>query len=312
MWKNKKFINSIKEVYAEYLVEGFNVETFLNKLEKEEVELKWVKKTKNKGCKVSVKLKDEQKFFAISKKLCYNVKKIKNRGKLLWLYNLLISPGIIVGCLLFIAISVFVNDLVLGFTFVGNGKVYSEQVTKYLNENGITQMRRFSQIDLKKVSNKILADNENFSFVSCQKVGNRIRIELVLAENKTHVNLNNNKDLICSVDGVVDKIYLYRGTSLVGEGDEVKKGDVLVAGYAEIRENRVEVNALAVVIVKIEESYTYILQGEFEEENAKLLALNEKEYGQDELEVKSILKQKINDKYYYKVDVEYKISLYTG
>ena len=312
MRKNKKFINSIKEVYAEYLVEGVNLETLLNKLKKEEIELKWIKKAKNKGCKVSVKLKDEQKFFAISEKLCYNVKKIKNRGKLLWLYNLLISPGIIVGCLLFIALSVFVSDLILGFSFVGNGKVYSEQVLEYLNENGITQMQRFSKIDLKKVANKILADNESFSFVSCQKVGNRIRIELVLADNKTHVNSNNDKDLVCNIDGIVDKIYLYRGTSLVSEGDIVKKGDVLVAGYAEIRENRVEVNALAVLIIRVNESYTYILQGEFEEENAKLLALNEKEFGQNELEVKGITKQKINDKYYYKVDVEYKVSLYTG
>ena len=114
--------------------------------------------------------------------------------------------------------------------------------------------------------------------------------------------------MISSVDGVIDKIYLYQGTALFSVGDSVKVGDVLVGGYATIREKQVEVNALAVVVVKQYKNYTYILDKENLEDYASILALNEREDGK----VVGIKKEKKNNKYYFKVDVEYKITLYTG
>ena len=106
---------------------------------------------------------------------------------------------------------------------------------------------------------------------------------------------------------MVDKIYLYSGTALVKEGDLVKKGDLLVGGYAIIKERKVEVPVRAVITIRVEREYAYVFSSE-NKENALLFALNERENG----EIIDIKEEKIKEKYYYKVKVEYKENLYTG
>lgn len=308
LWKNKFNVNKITKVEAEYLVVGTNIEMLINLLKKEGIAIFGVKTLKNRHFIIRIKVIDERKFFAITNNLCYNVKKVRNMGLLKGVYSLLVNPGILVGILLFIGCLVILSDLVFGISFYGNGRIYSQQVKEFLMEKGIGEFSSFSSIDTKKLSSEILSQNPNFSFVNCKKVGNNLSIELILSTPKTHVNTNRQKDMISSVDGVIDKIYLYQGTALFSVGDSVKVGDVLVGGYATIREKQVEVNALAVVVVKQYKNYTYILDKENLEDYASILALNEREDGK----VVGIKKEKKNNKYYFKVDVEYKITLYTG
>lgn len=306
--KNKWNFDKIKGVYSEYKVKGVNIEVLLNTLKKNNIQVYNCKYIENKTICITVKLIDEQKFFAISKKLCYNVKKVKNSGKFLWLYKLITNPGIIVGCLLFVLLTSVFSDFVFGFKFVGDGRIYSNLVETQLQEMGVTRLSRFSKIDEKALANTILTENDEFSFVNCKKQGNNLVIELILSESKPHINTTTNKDLVSQYDGVIDKIYLYRGTPLFKEGEQVKKGDVLVGGYVVIKENIVEVNALAVVVIKFNRQVSCVLD-EDNDELAKSFVLDSiEENGQ----VVNIIKEQKNGKYYYTVDIEYKISLYTG
>lgn len=312
--KNKKPSNKvkggkIKSVYTTYQVSGLNFPNLLNKLKKEDIELYEVSLIKPKVLCVSIKISDEQKFFAITKNLCYNIKKVNSKGKLLFLYNLLHAPSLCIGAVLFIALSILFSNVILGFSFVGNGNRYKNQVVRYLNDNGVKEMGFIAGVDLEKLSDGILSEFNEFSFVSCKKNGTRLLIELVLSENQTHIKDTNQKHLYSTVSGVVEEVKVYRGTKAVEIGDLVEEGDILVSGYMDFKDKRVEVNALAVVTIKAKKEFLYLSDSEFDEGNAEAFALASFVGEADSL---SVDKSQKNGKYYYKVTVYYKMVMYTG
>ena len=82
-----------------------------------------VKKINNKLMYVSVNLNQSKNFFAITKELCYNIKKVRYFGKGLPIYSLLKNAGLVVGALIFIAVAIVSNDYVLSIDFSGSGSV---------------------------------------------------------------------------------------------------------------------------------------------------------------------------------------------
>ena len=309
--KNKKRIDKIGQnlIYAEYEIKGVNLSNLLNRLKKEGIGLYKVRFIKEKTVTLRVKIKDEKKFFAITKNLCYNVKKIKSCGKLLPLINLLKSPSVIVGALVFIIVSVYFSNLILGFTFIGSGVRHSDEVVLYLEKAGIKENSFIDKRELEKVANGILSSTDKFSFVSVKKKGSRLIIELILSEKKPQIKNDSEKNLYSTVDGVVEDIKLYRGTSMVKVGDRVNSGDMLVLGQMEIKEKVLEVNALAVVTIKAQKEFNYISSFDNDEENAINFATSS---FNEEIEEVVALKQQKNGKYYYKVTVFYKRIIYTG
>lgn len=307
MRKNKGRVIKIENVYSVFRVEGINFERLINNLKREEVEIRNLKILSNKKIEISIKVSSLQKFFAITNNLCYNVIKIRDKGRMLWLYRLILNPFLVVGITLFSLILALSNDLVLGVSYLGNGNVYYREVEEYLQEKKVTTFSRFSSFDENVLADEILKSSKRFSFVTCKKNGNYLEIELILKENDTHVKDNSQKELVCSLNGVVDKIYLYSGTALVKEGDLVKKGDLLVGGYAIIKERKVEVPVRAVITLRVDREYTYVFSSE-NKDDALLFALNEREDGK----ILDVKEEKIREKYYYKVKVEYKENLYTG
>ncbi len=312
--KNKKPFNNVKkrgfrEVYAEYIVEGVNIPTLLNKLKRSGVSVYSVKRVERNAVILWVKINEEQKFFAIIENLCYNVKKVKNRGKFLFLYELISAPTALLGALIFTVLSVIFSGLIMGVTFVGNGSVYSEEVNSYLHSQGVKEKTFFQSVDLDNLANGILSSFDEFSFVSCKKRGNTLLIELILAENETHIKADGQKDLYADLDGVVEEIKIYRGTSNVKIGDEVKKGDLLVSGFMEIKEKRVEVNALAQVTLTAKKEFTYISASDKDSEAAIAFALSSFARECDSAVVDRLEE---NGEYYYKVTVYYKRVIYTG
>ena len=94
-------------VKSRYLVQGLNLDFFINALKKRGVTLYDVKKFGNKRLYLSVNFNERRKFFAIAKEMCYNVTKVgeKGRGKaLLTAYR---SFGLVLGCAIIAIISIF-------------------------------------------------------------------------------------------------------------------------------------------------------------------------------------------------------------
>ena len=258
-FKDRVFIK--KFLYATYVVEGFNLDRLLNTLKKGNIDLYNVKKYSNKRMEITINLFNRKKLFAITKEMCYNIKKVKESG---FFYPFLYFSrriGVFLGALIFVGLTWFSQDFVFKIDYFGTGAVYKSVVEDILTEFGVSTFDRFSKIDLKKLSNDVLKKTDRFSFVSCYKHGNRLCIELVASPSSQSVISGDVYELKSPYSGTVESIKLYRGTAKVKEGDDVKEGDLLVDGNMIVKDQVVKTGVLAVVTILMETTFEVKLVG---------------------------------------------------
>ena len=310
----RKNINDKKRLtkfyFISYEINGLNLDRLINHLQKNKIKLYKVKKIELKRLILTINAEDNEKFFAIIAPLCYTIKKIGESGRYLPFVNLLKNLGVFIGCILFFAFSFFANDYIFAVDYKGNGKIYSQQVNEFLVNNGVCLKSRFSSINLKTLSKKILANFSTLSFVECQKVGNRLSINLILANDVVSTLDGNIKELISSVSGIIEEIVVYRGNKLVNVGDQVEKNQVLINGCIAVNDKIINVNVLAKVSIITENTFTYSSVNDNEETFALIFA--EEFYGEKETISSKVKKEKINNEFIYTVTLKHKVVLIAG
>ena len=218
--------------------------------------------------------------------------------------------GVFVGAIVFCISAFFFNDFIFDISFTGTGSVYKREVISYLNSIGVKEYQRFSNFDFEKIEDGVLADNKNLSFVSINKHGNTLLIDLSLATDKVDRLNGNVYSLTSSVDGVLEKINVYRGTALFQKGDFVKKGDLLVDGYMTIKEQTVKINVLASLSIIAEEQFIYTSSKDNEEVQAELFARSK--LLENEIIDATTTKQFENNSFIYKTILKYRYIIYAG
>ena len=311
MWRDKENRKGLTSVLIEYEILGLNQDRLIAELKKRDFTLYNIKKLNNKAMLISVSLRESTNFFAITKNLCYNIKKIRTYGKGLPIYKLAKNVGLFIGALCFLALSVISNDYLFDFEFTGSGSIYKGQVLEYLEERGIEKFSRFSSFDTARLEDEILAISPNLTFVSVGKRGNTLSVYMTLKKDSQNVIMGKSLQLLANESGIVESIKVYRGTALVGVGDAVKEGDMLVEGYVYIKEERVQTGVLAYVTLLKTQTFSYRLDGSDKGELAKVLAEQELPTNQvisSQVSVKQVSgKQNLFE---YLVTVEYRIVLY--
>ncbi len=304
MWKNKQDREKLKcPLYTTYLVSGYNLDRLLNLMHSRGIFVYSAKKTGNTKLIFNIKYSDNKNFLALTKELCYNVKKLKDGGKFYPFFYLYKNLGVVIGAIIFIISTFFFNDYLLGFEFTGTGSVYGEQVKEYLLSQNIKEFTRFSTLNLKELSNGVLKNNERLTFVSCEKVGNTLKFNLVLSNEKVPMLKENTFSLFADEEGEIVELKVYRGTALFSEGDFVKKGDLLVDGYSIIKEQRVETNVLAYVKLKCKKTFLY--QSEKDGEDKIALILAREHFCNISPISENVKKEKIGKECFYTVTLEY-------
>ena len=312
MWKDSKIGKGLKSsIKACYEVTGNNLNLLVNKLGKQGITIFDVKRQeKINKVYITVHKHQAKKFIAITKELCYTVKRKKEKGLALPLLYLYRNVGVFVGIIIFSALLYFGNRIVLGIEFTGTGKVYQTQVMEYLNEKGIRIYSDFASINLKTLGDEILKANDRLSFANCQKIGNRLVVDLAIATTTDDILKGNVTELYSDVDGVVETIKVYRGTSLVEIGQEVKKGDLLVGGYSEIKEQIVQMNVIAFVTVLTSE--TVILSSPNDNMENQAVSLAEERFSGQEILNSSVEKTQSDGEFIYTVKMQFRKVYYVG
>ena len=294
-----------------YEISGLNQDRLIAELKKRDFTLYNIKKLSNKVMHISVSLRESKNFFAITKNLCYNIKKVNTFGKGLFLYKLSKNMGLFFGALLFLVSSVVSNDYLFGFEFSGSGSVYKGQVIEYLSSRGIQKFSRFSSFDTARLEDEILAVSPHLTFVSVEKKGNVLSVYMALKKDSQQAITGKSEQLLATESGRVESIKVYRGTAQVNVGDTVKEGDVLVEGFVDIKEERVQTGVLAFVTLIKSQTFTFRLEGNDKAELCQALA--QEELPQNEIIKSLVTTKKVSGKentFDYCVKVEYRIALY--
>ena len=301
--QNKNFFAGL-DLYTDYRFDGRNIDPLINYCKKKGLALFNVRKAGEKIVRFSVKYRDNKKFFAIIKEVCYNnITKEKDRGLFYPFLYLLRNFGLLIGAVIFVVAAAISNDFICSIEYSGSGEALKARVSEYLLSVGVGKFSRFSSFDLSKLEDDTVAANPEVSFVSIKKEGNVLKIRLESAVSERNV-IKRRAALYSDADGVIEYIRVYGGTAVVSAGDRVKKGDLIVGGYAVIKETVVPAEVLATVSVIITEEFTYISPSDNDGERAEILAAEKA--GGAEIVATETEKSFSDGEYVYKVKISFR------
>ena len=244
-------------------IEGIMPERALLRLKRAQIGVYNVKKTQKNQILFSVKKKDSEKVFAIFPNPCYNnnvhsayvAKKLGATGVWKTFERLKKRTGLVIGALLFCALTTFADGFVFGVRFVGTD-IYAREAVLALEENGIKPFSRYAYGNEDLVCAQLLKQ-KGVSFCSVQKQGLYAVVEVRLSPFSECAPVKG--DMLSKRSGTVLAITALRGTPRKKVGESVKAGEPLVSGYFETQSGEkkcVEVVARASVACVYEKNLT--------------------------------------------------------
>ncbi len=244
-----------------FLIEGIMPERALLRLKRAKIAVYHVKKLQKNQILLSVKKKDCEKVFAIFPNPCYNssvysaytAKRLGVLGGWRYFESLKKRTGLIVGGLLFCALTLFADGFIFGVRFSGTD-IYAREAVAALEENGIKPFARYQKGNEDLVCAKLLK-NKGVEFCSVQKRGLYVVVDVRLSPFLERAPQKG--DMCSKHSGTVLSIVALRGTPQKKAGDRVQAGETLVSGYFETQSGEkktVEVIARASVACTYEKS----------------------------------------------------------
>ena len=172
-----------------------------------------VKIAKKHGCRIKIKSKSGLPFI---------IKKYKKR-KIFFILLFLVIIGIYT-----------LSKFVWNIEITGNTKVDSNEILSALEEDGLKVGVLKSKVDTDEIINKIRYQREDIAWIGIELDGTNAIVKIVEADSKPEIiDENDYCNIVATKDAVIEKISAQNGTLMVKEGDTVKKGDVLIAGWME-------------------------------------------------------------------------------
>lgn len=216
------------------LLEGYNVEQALKKLQRAKIPLFSLKRRDKKSILLTIYRKDFQKalpFFGYS---CYNEGE-KGDGayrilcvRPVGVYQLLLSCkkhiAFFLGGIFFISVACLSQDIVLRVRLSGDGARQEEEIRSLLKEEGVCPFALYRPQDAPRIVSRLLS-LPDVSFASVQKQGYLVDVQVIFTPSEP---VYPKGDLTSPAKGELLSLTVLSGEALVQAGDKVDKGDVLV------------------------------------------------------------------------------------
>lgn len=225
-------------------VEGGSYERFLNLCANHSIFL-WDLLPSGNAYEMNLSVKDFHQLRPLARKSHVRVRIVQKYGLPFFLHRYrkrkLFFAGIAAAVGIIIMLSCFIWDIRLS----GNMHETTEVILEYLRTAEIGHGTWKAGIDCKALAADLRKQFDDFIWVSVKIQGTRLVIDvqentdLVLEENRQYED----SDLVSNVEGTIVSMITRSGTPHVGQGDQIKKGDMLVRGCVEIKDDAGEVSA---------------------------------------------------------------------
>ena len=251
-------------------IQGLMPERALLRLRRASIPVFDVKKTDKTTLCISVQKQDVEKIFAIYPKVCYNttehasftVRLAPKKGPAKWLQNAKKRVGLLLGALLFIALTAFADGFVCGVDFVGTD-VYARETYAALQEANVRLFAPYRGGKEDMLCAKLLSI-DGVGFCSVKKKGMRLVVEIRTAPF-AESGAKNGK-LYAERSGKVLSMTVLRGTPLKKIGDFVNAGEPLVGDWF-FTEDGGQVRVQAIARVRMACTYESEIVAQSEEES---------------------------------------------
>ena len=142
-----------------------------------------------------------------------------------------------VGIACFAGILYFCSGFVWNIEVDGNSYLSEDTIIEFLQTEGAGFGSRKKTIDCASLEEKLRTEYSEVIWTSVKIYGTKMTVQLqenLLPEEEYETQTDGVSDIVAKEDGIIASIVTRKGTPLVTEAMEVKKGDVLVSGRVDI------------------------------------------------------------------------------
>ena len=248
-------------------IKGYNGAELLQKLTKEGVKVKKVRKIDKKTMLLTVSAKESKKTFAICERMWYNYNVVSRFGVRQTLNKAIKRCGLALGAIVCVLVAFYCSNILAVITVNGNEKVSREEILTALDGAGVNLGDSVSAIDKDKVYGALVGI-DGIAEASVEVVGNTLSLTVMEKDDKA-VGVDSGSVIVSDFDGVITSISCVSGTAKVRVGQVVKKGDVLIEGVTydqqgEVLESVTASGEVKGVVSNKSEVVTSLITGSYE------------------------------------------------
>ena len=251
--------------YVKIRVEGYSPERFFNLCNVHGI-LLWGVDHKEFSYEMYVSVKDYKRMRPLVRKTRTKIILLEKHGLPFFLHKFRKRKMFFAGMLLCAAFIYVLSLFVWNIHFEGNATQSTEELVEYLGELGVTHGTLKSKIICEEIETKLRTRYPNILWVSAEMRGTRIIVQIKENTDKDIVSAIEEKDkepasIVADCSGTIESVIVRQGTPLVKAGDKVVKGQTLVEGYYEIKNDAGEivryegVAADADIVILVSEDY---------------------------------------------------------
>ena len=221
--------------------------------ERSGIYLENLKREKSTIIKASVPVKEFKNVAKIAKESKCKIK-IKSKKGLPFILNRYRKRKIFAISLLLVLFSlVILSGFIWNIEITGNETISSEDILNIAKSEGLETGKLKRKVDPKKIVEKIRLERADISWVGINISGTNVVIKIVEADKAPEViDKNDYCNIIAKKDAMIVSANAQNGTLQVKEGDVVKQGSVLIAGWLEGKYTGVRyVHATGQVMAKV-------------------------------------------------------------
>ena len=153
--------------------------------------------------------------------------KIFNRVKSRWG----IIAGFSLSALIIFASTFFVWDI----RVKGNETLADSEIITILKEAGLSEGQLIKNVDVKKIANRVLINEDRLSWIAINFEGTVATAEVKEAALEKVIDKKENVNIVASNNGIIMRVDALDGDAQVKKGDSVYKGQLLISSFSDKR-----------------------------------------------------------------------------
>ena len=220
--------------YVRIEVEGYYIERFINICTNRKILIWNLKREKGVKLYLNIGINDFKNISDILKKTNCKVRILKKRG-IPFLLNRYKKRKIFVILLVIMMFTIYASSrYIWNIDITVKNNLQIDNLEEDLESLGVKKGIKKDEIDTNKIINELRLKRDDIAWIGIDIEGTSIKINIVKADKSPDIVKNTDYcNIIASKSGVIQKIVAQNGTAVVKIGDEVQKGDILIAGYME-------------------------------------------------------------------------------
>ena len=223
--------------YLTIHISGTSPERFINLCSYKRIYI-WNIVRDNENYQFNLSVKNYKELKPIFRKTRLVPKINKKHGLPFFMHRNRKRKGFFIGMLLCLILVYIMSLYIWDIEVVGGYKYTPEALIKFLGKNDIKAGIKKSLIDGNKIEEDIRIAYEDIGWVSVEVKGTRLIIKITESNMPAPIiEATAPSHIVASKNGIVKKIVTRTGTPMVKPGDVVKKGDILVSGIVEIKDD---------------------------------------------------------------------------